>query len=184
MDFRTRQQQMEATLSAALLERYKGKRVENTNALQLAVLGSELLVVCSAMPGPYSIPEARERANQLFLQDWQYGPVLKRNAIGPVHFVACNRNITEAQAVRQLGFADATIVAAPFGLYVADDIQKIQLAYLSNCRDETTLHYQVQRVFDWLEAAGENALFLQRAASRARIVQAIATENSRRLERW
>ena len=54
--------------------------------------------------------------------------------------------------------------------------------FLANCRDETTLRYQVQRAFDWLEVAGERALFLERAASRARIVDAIAMENSERLE--
>jgi len=137
----------------------------------------ELLVVCSAIPGSYAIPEARERANQVFLRDWQQAPVLKSNVIGPVHFVACNRSMTESQAIRQLGFPDATIVSTPFGVYVADDIQKMQLVYLANCRDETSLRYQVQRAFDWLELADEKSRFLERAAARARIVQAIAKEN-------
>lgn len=71
-------------------------------------------------------------------------------------------------------------MTTPFGVYVADDIQKIQLVYLTNCRDETSLRYQVQRMFDWLELAGERSLFLERAAARARIAQSIAKENSAR----
>jgi hypothetical protein len=181
LDFRTRQQRMESVLTETLLERYKGDRLQNLNGVTLTVLGKELLVMCSAIPGAYSIPEARESANQVFLHDWQYASVLKSGVLGPVHFIACNRSMTESQAIRQLGFADAIIVTTPFGVYVADDIQKIQIVYLANCREETTLRYRVQRTFDWLELAGERSLFLERAAARARIVQAIAKENSSRI---
>ena len=177
LDFRTRQQTMESILNETLMERYKGRALDKPKGLLVTVLGMELLVVCSAIPGSYAIPEARERANQVFLRDWQQAPVLKSNVIGPVHFVACNRSMTESQAIRQLGFPDATIVSTPFGVYVADDIQKMQLVYLANCRDETSLRYQVQRAFDWLELADEKSRFLERAAARARIVQAIAKEN-------
>jgi len=181
LDFRARQQKMEDVLIETLIERYRGRRLQNLNGLILNVLGKELLVVCSAIPGSYSIPEARERANQLFLSDWRFAPALKSSAVGPVHFVACNRSMTESQAMRQLGFADATIVNAPFGIYVADEVQKMQLVYLTNCRDETNLRYQVQRAFDWLDLAKEKEIFLERAAARARIVQAIAKENTSRL---
>jgi hypothetical protein len=68
-------------------------------------------------------------------------------------------------------------VSTPFGVYIADKIQKIQLAFLSNCRDPTTTTYQVQRLFDWIEEVGEGPLIIERAASRARIVITIAGEN-------
>jgi len=42
----------------------------------------------------------------------------------------------EPQAMRQLGFAEATIVNAPFGIYVADDVLKMQFVYFTNCRDD------------------------------------------------
>ena len=38
--------------------------------------------------------------------------------------------------MRQLGFAEATIVNAPFGIYVADDVLKMQFVYFTNCRDD------------------------------------------------
>jgi hypothetical protein len=68
-------------------------------------------------------------------------------------------------------------VSTPFGVYVTDRIQKIQLAFLSNCRDPTTTNYQVQRLFDWIEEVGESPLIVEPAASRARIVTAVADEN-------
>ena len=33
----------------------------------------------------------------------------------------------------------------------ADDIQKAQLFFLANCRDQTAVINQVQRLFDWIE---------------------------------
>ena len=135
------------------------------------------MVLCSAISGPYAFVEAREGVNQLFLHDYEHASELRRGLVGPVHLVACHRSATEAQAVRQLGFADATVLTTPFGVYVADKIQKIQLAFLSNCRDITTTTYQVQRFFDWIEEVGEGPVLVERAASRARIVIAIAGEN-------
>jgi hypothetical protein len=40
--------------------------------------------------------------------------------------------------------------------------------------------YQVQRLFDWIEEVGDGPLIVERAASRARIVTAIADENKTR----
>lgn len=52
---------------------------------------------------------------------------------------------------RLLGFPDAEFVSAPFGVFVADNVQKVQLAFLKDCRDETTTRHNVQRFFEWLE---------------------------------
>ena len=75
-----------------------------------------------------------------------------------------------------LGFPDATIVSPPFGVYVADKIQKIQLVFLANCRDDTAVRHGVQRFFDWLEQSNEGLLLQKRAAARARIIRIIADE--------
>jgi hypothetical protein len=100
LDFRARRHKMEEVLTATLAERYGGHRFRNSNALIVKVLGKDSFFVCSAIPGSYSIPEARDRANQLFLGDWRFAPLLLKNdAIGPVHFVARNRSMTESQAL-------------------------------------------------------------------------------------
>jgi hypothetical protein len=177
LDFRARQLAMVRVLFRAL-ERRGGSAVgKQGSAASVPILGKEVLVLCSAISGPYAFAEAREGVNQLFLRDYEHAPELRQDRLGPMHMVACHRSATEGQAVRQLGFPDATVVSTPFGVYVADKIQKIQLAFLSNCRDPTTTMYQVQRLFDWIEEVGEGPLIVERAASRARIVTAIADEN-------
>ena len=89
----------------------------------------------------------------------------------------CNRAVTESQARQLLGFPGATIVNAPFGIYVVDNSQKSQFVLLSNCRDETKTRYAVQRFMEWLDEAEEASDLVQHGASRRRIVQAIANES-------
>ena len=63
-----------------------------------------------------------------------------------------------------LGFPDATIVTGSFGVYVADNVQKIQLCLIANCRDESSTRHGLQKLFDWLVQTGEDALLAKRAA--------------------
>ena len=101
---------------------------------------------------------------------------MEEECVGPLHIIACHRGATETQATKLLGFPDATVVSAPFGVFVADNIQKIQFAFIVNYRDESTTIHGVQRFFSWLEQSGEDELVAKRAKSRAIIVQAIANE--------
>ena len=98
------------------------------------------------------------------------------NAHGPAHVIACQKSVTENQAVNLLGFPDATIVTTAFGIYVADNIQKIQLILLANCRDESSTRYGVQRFFDWLARSGEAKFLAARARGRSTIITAIAEQ--------
>ena len=93
-----------------------------------------------------------------------------------MHVIACQKNITEAQAMSLLGFPDATIVSGTFGVYIADNIQKIQLCLITNCRDAASTRHGLQKLFDWLERTGEDQLLAGRAASRSKILSAIAEE--------
>jgi hypothetical protein len=86
-----------------------------------------------------------------------------------VHVIACQKGVTESQAVRQLGFPDAVVVSAPFGVYVADDVQKIQMAFIAHCRDQTTTRLGVQAFLRWLEDHGEAQYLVQRAIHRRRL---------------
>jgi hypothetical protein len=149
---------------------------EKDGRLITKVAGISVVIVPDAIPAALSVAPARELVGQPFLQDHRLAKLLQRKVAGPVHLIACHRTITESQAARQLGFPDATIVARDFGVYVADDVQKIQIIFIANCRDETATRQGVQRVFDWLEQTGEDSKLAERAASRAKIVQAIAKE--------
>ncbi|WP_382328563.1 DUF4062 domain-containing protein [Hydrogenophaga sp. UC242_50] len=137
--------------------------------------GKDVAVVVHAIPASFSVAAARELVGRPFLEDHQRIDLLA-SAHGPLHLIACHRGATETQATSLLGFPGATVVSGPFGVFVADDVQKVQFAFLANCRDDTQTRHASQRFFEWLQQTGEAALVARRAVSRARIVKVVAKE--------
>jgi hypothetical protein len=172
MDFLARQKAMRSVLSDALSARGK---IDGAGVV-LPVAGKKVFFLPSAVPAAMSVPAAREMVGQPFLKDHLSAPARSGVVAGPVHIIACHRSVTESQAMSLLGFPDATIVTGSFGVYVADNVQKIQLCLVSNCRDESSTRHGLQKLFDWLAQTGEDALLAKRAASRSRIVGTIAKE--------
>jgi len=175
LDLEGRRRAIANTLRDALTARVDSVEIAPHVVLRLA--GASIVALCHAVPASMSVSAAREMVGQPFLHDHEASPLLTDGRVGPVHFIGCHRSITEAQAMKQLGFSDATIVSPPFGVFVADNIQRIQLLFLANCRDETSTRHAIQRAFDWLEETGEDTRVSERAAARARIVKAVAREN-------
>lgn len=138
--------------------------------------GHEILTEPHAIPAALSVGPALELVGQPFLRDHLLASNLKGKRGGPLHVIACHKTATETQAAKLLGFPDATFVTAPFGVFVADSIQKVQFAFIVNCRDEANTRHGVQRFMEWLSQTGEEALLAERALARARIVTAIAKE--------
>lgn len=147
----------------------------DTGQVTVDIDGTPVLFVVHAVPAAMSIPRAREMVGQPFLRDHELVGSLGGSA-GPVHVIACARSATETQAIAMLGSPDATVVSAPFGIYVADPVQMVQFAFIRDCRDATTTRFGAQRLLDWLEQSGESGAMVTRATSRARIVAAIAGE--------
>lgn len=178
MSFRHRRDEMVKSLCAGLLSSPGAlKSVGKKGRVLIRVRDESVLFLCHAVPAAMSIPSAREMFGQPFLDDYKFAGRLGERHAGPVHVVACHRTVTESQAIKQLGFPDATVVSLPFGVYVADNVQKIQLVFLSNCRDDTATREGVKRFFDWLEQTEEEEVRLaERAASRRNIIAAIALE--------
>lgn len=177
MDFVARQSAMRDVLSEALSAR--GKSASEGDGLIVQLSGRQVLFLPSAIPAAMTVAAAREMVGQPFLKDYRAVPQLKGSVAGPVHVIACHRSVTESQAMQLLGFPDATIVPGAFGVYVADNIQKIQLCFIANCRDDSSTRHGLQKLFDWLSQTGEEAHLLERAISRSKIVSAIAKEASR-----
>ena len=177
LDFETRRHQMRSIVRDSLQGRSGSKREADYDVVLVG--GQKILLVVDAVPAAMSISAAREKVGQPFLHDHLLASSIGGSRGGPVHMIACQKSVTEAQALRMLGFPDATVVSAPFGIYVADGIQRIQLVLISGCRDESTTRHGVQRFFDWLEQTGEDTLLAQRAMSRAKIVATIAGEMSK-----
>ena len=75
-----------------------------------------------------------------------------------------------------LGFPDATVVAAPFGVYVLDPVQAIQIALLANCADESATRHNVQRFMEWLPQSEQSELLAKFAGKRKDLVALLATQ--------
>jgi len=176
LDFRQRKSAMEEVLKQAIAGRQDSASVADGVILPLA--GRRVLFVAHAVPAALSVAAARELVGQPFLSDHECVPSMGPRVGGPVHVIACHRTATESQATKLLGFPDATVVSTPFGVYVADNVQKVQFAFLANCRDPDRTRHVAQRFFGWLQQTGEDERLSGRAAARARIVRAIANEAS------
>jgi hypothetical protein len=173
LDFKQRKRAMEATLTAALVGHPGAKSVEG--GVLVTLDGKSVAVVVHAIPAAFTVAAARELVGRPFLDDHQRVALLA-SAHGPLHLIACHRGATETQATSLLGFPDATVVSGPFGVFVADDVQKVQFAFLANCRDDAQTRHASQRFFEWLQQTGEATLVARRAVSRARIVKVVAKE--------
>lgn len=174
MNFTERQAAMIDVLTSSLKRRKGGEEV--SDGVKISVAGKSVLFRPSAIPAAFNVSAAREMVGQPFLKDHEYNEVFKNNIGGPVHVIACQKNVTETQAMGLLGFPDATIISGAFGVYVADKIQKIQLCLISNCRDAASTKHGLQRLFDWLERTGEDKLLAKRSMSRAKILKVISGE--------
>jgi hypothetical protein len=174
LDFRARHLEMRRVLSDSLLQRTG--TTQDGEHIFVKIGTTDVLVVPNAIPAAMTVGPAKEIVGQPFLRDHLLADALKGNRGGPVHVIACHKTATEAQATKLLGFPDATVVSAPFGVFVADQIQMVQFAFIVNCSDEASTRHGIQRFFEWLAQTQEDALVAKRAKARARIVRVIAQE--------
>lgn len=141
--------------------------------------GKKILAVLHAIPAGLSQSAAREIVGQPFLADHTLHDQLADGDGGPLHLVACYKGATESQALKMLGFPDATVVPGRFGLHVADSVQKIQIVLLKNCQSPGATTHAISTWREWLMRAGEDVEVAKRAAARKRIIAAIANENGK-----
>jgi len=180
MDYQNRRKITRETVVEYLRTRSRSGTLSQTDSTVIYPIGGQkIALVCDCIPGPMSTPAARELVGQPFLLDFRISATLPAKIGGPVHLIACHKGVTEAQAIRQLGFPDAIVVSAPFGVYVADELQKIQMVFIAHCRDETTTRRGVHRFLQWLDQQGEDRFLAQRAVSRRKISDLICSESQR-----
>ncbi len=180
LDFRARKERIEDVLKRFLVTDMAGRPVRLPSRRESIIADLWNTPVCwhvHGIPAATSIAAAREMVGQPFLDDHLSAKVLKKNqATGPVHIVGCHKGITESQALRIRGVSDCTLVKTDFGIYLADDVLKVQVFFLANCRDVTATQSAVTEMFQWLDSAEESDDVAQRAAARTRILAAIARE--------
>ncbi len=174
LPFGERAHRMRETMVSALTDNGGTKRAERE--IECMIAGAPIMLHLHASPASLSVPASREMVGRPFLSDHLAVRGYSRKAVGPLHVVACQTTATEAQARTMLGFPDAMIVNAPFGIFAADKVQQIQFALLKDCRDETTVRNAIGRFLDWLRETGEDQVVIDRARRRRAIATAIATE--------
>lgn len=174
LNYPQRKQAMETALSESI-ESYSNYRSVD-NHLIVKIGKTEVLIILNAIPDSMSVSQAREMVGQPFLDDYKLAPVLTGKIGGPLHVIACYGGATETQAKRMLGFPDATIIPAPFGVYVADNIQKIQFAFIAKCDSVVSTKGNFLEFIKWLSQGGEEIYLAERALSRSKIVRAIHEE--------
>ncbi len=149
---------------------------------RLDLTHKRVLIACHAIPAALGIAAARELVGEPFLHDHRLVDVMKKQRpapVGPVHAIACHAGVTESQAIRQLGFPDATILRENFGVYVADDVQKIQIVLLKDCHDPSSTAERVADLRRWLSSTQEERRLVTRAVARRKIVDTIARHASK-----
>jgi Domain of unknown function (DUF4062) len=132
-----------------------------------------------AIPDAFSTPEARDLVGLPFLKDHELVEDMEShdgNAFGPVHIIAVHKTVGETQARKLLGHPDIVLVNAPFGYYLADRAQHVQVLLVANCRDATSTRYAMQRCFEWTEQSGEDDNIAERAKKRKRLIELIAKQ--------
>jgi hypothetical protein len=174
MNFKERQAKVSEVIKDVLKARDGSTHVSGGVVVPLQT--TKVLFDINAIPEAMSVSAAREMVGQPFLRDHLNKAILAKAIAGPVHVIGCHKGVTEAQAIKLLGIPDATVVTTPFGVYVSDNVQKIQLVFVANCRDDSTTRHGLQRFFEWMDQTGEGPLLAKRAQSRSRIVKAIAKE--------
>jgi hypothetical protein len=176
LDLTARQKEMCNALINYLPAEIMGGTSESVHRMDLPC-GEVVAVRIDAIPDSLSVAAARERVGQPFMQDHLLSRELEHYGVpGVVHVIACHQGITETQAKKMLGTPDAMSVPSDFGVYVADHVQKIQIVFLAQCRDETAVALAVRRFREWLGQTGEEKRLIERAESRGRILKSIAKE--------
>jgi hypothetical protein len=166
-------------MEEAMMDSLSGQdaAIKLPSGVAVKIKGAEIFLRPHASPASLSESTAREMVGQPFLADHTLHTELKKaKAVGPIHLVACPKAVTETQALKMLGFPDATIVSDSFGIHIADNIQKIQIALLKECVSGTAIRRQLAEWFEFLRRTGEDRFVLSRAQSRFQIIEAVAKE--------
>jgi hypothetical protein len=178
LDFVERARVMRTTAARAFVDARNGQDFGDLDVGRLVQIEYEqfsLLLRVDAVPASMAVAAAREMVGQPFLRDHGLADRLSDEVAGPIHVIACLAGVTEPQAVRQLGFPDALIVAGEFGMYAVDEVQKMQVIMLANCINSGAVANAVQNWLSWLESSAEGDRLVRRAEGRAKIVKLLAT---------
>lgn len=143
-------------------------------AVVRALGGARVAFITHAVPGPFAVPEARTSLGQPFRDERLLLDALEQvNAVGPIHVIAVQQNVTETQVRRFVGRPDALVAAQSFGVFASDDAAFTQALFLANCRDPSHVSNGLAVAFEWWQQAGLERMLAQRATARTAILRAL-----------
>jgi hypothetical protein len=176
-DFLTRKDHMEKVMRDFLIKKTgtvrKNSQVNN-DPLLIEMKSRMLFSIIHAVPASLSTAAARELVGRPFLNDHKFFPEMEnKNEVGPFHFIGCYKKASETQALNLIGHPDVTVINAPFGIYLADLVQFIQVVFLNDCRDSTSTRNAMQRFFDWISQSNESQNIVLRAEKRKKIIKTV-----------
>lgn len=174
MDYRSRSNAITKALKEAI--EVTGCGMTDGENHYLEINDQKILLIVHGVPDILSISASKEFVGQPFLVDYQHEKLLEGDVIGPLHVIGTHKTVSETQARNTLGFPDATILKDTFGIYVADNIHKIQMVFITQCNDPSSTKHGFQQFRDWLVESREEQELIQRASSRKNIVLTIAGE--------
>nr|WP_319537644.1 DUF4062 domain-containing protein [uncultured Methanospirillum sp.] len=162
-------------IEISLMNSFKKSETVNPNTLLIPFKKKKVYSLFHGIPDSLSISHAKELVGQPFLYDYKsYESIRDLKAIGPIHIIGCHKTITESQALKMLGHPDVILVKAPFGLFLVDDIEKIQIIFIQNCRNQTETEKGMQLFFDWLTQKTDEVNYLiTRAEKRVIIIESV-----------
>jgi hypothetical protein len=170
-NYSQRQASMIAAAKLALAPRGVDKQAHTCTR---TINDAQILFRVDVVPDAMSVATAREMVGQPHLTDDTLVKLMAKADGGPVHVIACHKGVTPTQAQRMLGFPNATVVNAPFGIYMVDPVQAIQLALIAYCSDEVETRQGVERFLAWLQQAEQAAPLVSYARKRKRLVSVLA----------
>jgi hypothetical protein len=131
------------------------------------------MFVVHGVPSGMSVSSAREMVGQPFLTDHELASKFESRLYGPIHIIGVHKGATEQNAISTLGHPDAVVVKGSYGVYIADNIQNIQMVLLAQCRDSASTRHNVQKFIDWLQESGEDSSLFMRAERRRQLLDVI-----------
>ena len=136
--------------------------------------GASVAFITHAVPGPFAVPEARSSLGQPFRGELQLlGALEDAKAVGPIHVIAVQQNVTETQVRKFIGRPDALVAAQSFGVFASDDAAYVQALFLANCRDPSRVANAFSMAFEWWQLAGLERMLAARATARTAILRAL-----------
>lgn len=154
----------------------EGKALQNADISKKKISATNILFRVSAIPDALSVSAARELVGQPHLNDHKLSSQIADGEGGVVHIIGCYGNVTEANAKKMLGFPDAATVPAPFGIFVLDKVQAIQIVLIENCIDSESTKIGVRRFFDWISETEQDKEIARYATKRLRIIRELSVE--------